>query len=241
MAKLRPDKSTKSRKFKPRLPITLPPKPKPYPASPATLLANATSHLQTGEPELALPLAKRALATLSSSPTTSTLPALSLVATIHIELGNANSATKCFLQAVELDPEGLIPEDEGGGPEKFLWLAQLCEEGGEESVRWFERGIEVLRRELGTLEQARNNMPARTQRKPSNHDRRELEALDALVDEKQRKVGNALCGIVEVYMTDLSWHPDAEAICETHVSSALLTSPSDPAVLQTLASVRLSQ
>lgn len=83
-----------------------------------------------------------------------------------------------------LDPHGEISEDEGGGVEKFLWLAQLCEEGGEESVRWFQRGVEILRRETAGLEAAGINGDG--------------------AEEKKRKLVGALCGIVEVYMTDLS-------------------------------------
>ena len=84
---------------------------------------------------------------------------------------------------MELDPNGKVSEDEGGGAEKYLWLAQLCEEGGEESVRWFKFGTEVLRRDIARAEE--------------NQDA-------AMVEEKKRKLVGALCGIVEVYMTDLS-------------------------------------
>lgn len=88
------------------------------------------------------------------------------------------------MKAVTLDPQGEISEEEGGGVEKFLWLAQLCEEGGEESVRWFQRGVEVLNREIAGLEAVGMKGDG--------------------AEEKKRKLVGALCGIVEVYMTDLS-------------------------------------
>lgn len=154
--------------------------------SPRELLAEATAFLHTGDPEAALPLALRALLLTKeiSSSESSTLPALNLLAEVNIELGDADTAKNYFLQAVELDPEGKIADDEGGGAEKFLWLAQLCEEGGEESVRWFERGAAVLRRDIAMEEQPGGNAER--------------------LEEKKKKLAGVLCGIIEVYMTDLS-------------------------------------
>jgi hypothetical protein len=103
---------------------------------------------------------------------------------INVELGEAETAREYFLRAVALDPAGEVPESEGGGAEKFLWLAQLCEEGGRESVGWFEKGAVALRRELGMLEGRKG--------------------VEGEVEEKKRKLADALCGVAEVYMTDLS-------------------------------------
>ena len=174
----------------------LPPSNRREPTS-AELLAQATALLHTGDAASALPLARRALSisTNKDSPKTpdydkhngntpASLPALSVLAEIHLELGDADSARSCFLQAEELDPSGEIPEDEGGGADKFLWLAQLSEKGGEDSVRWFERGTAVLSREIARAEEAG--------------------AEGEAVEDKKRKLVGALCGIVEVYMTDLS-------------------------------------
>lgn len=151
------------------------------------LIDEATRFLHTGNPSAALPLALRVLnssKSISASLSVS-LSALNLLAEIHLELGDADTARSYFLQAVNLDPEGEVPEDEGGGAEKFLWLAQLCEEGGEESVRWFERGAAVLRRDIATEE----NKDKGTEK----------------VEEKKKKLAGVLCGIIEVYMTDLSY------------------------------------
>ncbi|MCJ1311451.1 hypothetical protein MMC25_005122 [Agyrium rufum] len=259
MAKQRPSKTSKSSRRK-RSHHT--PNSKPSPTlSPSALLAQASTLLQTGQPDLALAPARQALAILSEEHSTATngslqpthnsaedtrtpataLPALSLLATIYLELGNASEATSLFQRAASIDPDGLVPEEEGGGAEKFLWLAQLCEEGGEESVGWFERGVEVLRRELGELEERLERLGKVATGNNGAMEGRVLVELRALAEEKRRKIGEVLCGVVEVYMTDLSWDPNAEAICETNISAALLTSPSDPAVLQTLASIRLSQ
>lgn len=65
--------------------------------------------------------------------------------------------------------------------EKYLWLAQLSEEGGEESVGWFEKGAEILRRDVG-----------------------DSSLSEEAKEEKRKKLAGALCGIIEIYMTDLS-------------------------------------
>ena len=158
----------------------------PAPVNPSLLLSQATSLLHTGQPSSALPIAVRALSLLhpTAAPAEATpaaLPALTLLAEIHIELGDAEAARSYFLQAVDIDAEGLAPD----GAEKFLWVAQLCEEGGEESVRWFERGAGVLRREIAAGEGKAG---------------RYLE-----VEEKKRRLAGALCGVAEVWMTDLSY------------------------------------
>lgn len=168
-------------------------------SNPNELLSQALTLLQIGDAQSALPLALRALAlsnpnriNAASATDGNThqktppafLQALSLLAEINLELGDADAARSYFLKAVTLDPQGEISEEEGGGVEKFLWLAQLCEEGGEESVRWFQRGVEVLNREIAGLEAVGMKGEG--------------------AEEKKRKLVGALCGIVEVYMTDLS-------------------------------------
>lgn len=166
------------------------------------LLAEATALLHSGDPESAQPLALRALTRPNPSPpytaytgyigrsngnTPASLPALNTLAEIELELGDAEGALCFYLQAVDQDPLGEIPEEEGGGADKFLWLAQLSREGGEDSVLWFERGIAVLKRDIARME--------------------ETGAENEAIEEKKRKMVGALCGIVEVYMTDLSYAP----------------------------------
>ncbi|RAK91501.1 SIR2-domain-containing protein [Aspergillus costaricaensis CBS 115574] len=145
---------------------------------PSKLLEQATIQLQTGQPDAALQLAQQAL---NSAPdnSPSQLVALNTVGEIYVELGEIDVAKQHFMRAIELDPNGTIPEAEGGGAEKFLWLAQLSEQGGKDSVQWFEKGV--------------------------------------------------------------SWEEDAENRCESLITEALLVAPNAPEVLQTLASIRISQ
>ncbi|EER39867.1 TPR domain-containing protein [Histoplasma capsulatum var. duboisii H88] len=189
---------------------------------PAIFFDQATIFLQTGQPEAALPLAQRGL-DIASAGSPAVLTGLNLIGEIYVELGEINAARQQFMQAVALDPNGEIPESEGGGAEKFLWLAQLSETGGKDSVSWFEKGVASLRRNIQSLEQNRK--------------------LDdgLAAQEQKKKLAHALCGVVEIYMTDLSWEEDAEARCEALVTEALLVAPDSPECLQTLASVRISQ
>ncbi|KAI9767267.1 MAG: hypothetical protein M1840_005867 [Geoglossum simile] len=226
MAKTKPNsKGSKKSRRKSVLNNVVPsPKKQRASLSPENLLTEATALLHTGQATEALPLAQRALSLLNppSLSTKAALPALNLLAEINIELGDIDAARSNLLEAVPLDPDGTVPEYEGGGAEKFLWLAQLCEEGGEESVRWFERGVDVLQREIGSLKSSK-------------------EEAETLLEEKRKKLASALCGIIEVYMTDLALDPTAESRCESLIASALLHAPHSPEPLQTLASIRISQ
>src|SRR5690606_10521398 len=101
-------------------------------ATPENLLIEAATHLQTSQPEEALVSAKRALGLLqpTSEPTLAALPALNLLGEIYVELGDPDSAREAFTAAINLDGDGT-----NDGAEKFLWLAQLNEEGGAKSVQ----------------------------------------------------------------------------------------------------------
>ena len=158
------------------------------------LLKEATYYLHTGFPETALDLAREDLRRSTAPPSTedslASLRSLTLLGEIYVELGSPEKARDVFRRAVALDPEGLIPESQGGGAEKFLWLAQLCDEGGTDSIHWFQRGAEVLRRQIVAFED----------KGAGAGDDDEAEEITA----KREKLGEALCGMIEVWMTDLS-------------------------------------
>lgn len=194
------------------------------PASPEVLLAQASYILQQGDIAGSVPLAKRALS-LVDPESEAALPALNLLGEIYVELGEIDAARQYFLQAAAIDEDGTIGEDVGGGAEKFLWLAQLSEEGGQDSVDWYESGASSLRIQIQAL-----------------LDKKKLSAEgEAMLEEKRRKLATALCGVVEVYMTDLSWEEDAEQKCEALVTEATIVAPEFAEPWQTLANVRISQ
>ncbi|KAL8992204.1 MAG: hypothetical protein Q9169_007282 [Polycauliona sp. 2 TL-2023] len=184
------------------------------------LIIKATELLQTSQADEAIPVALKALKQLRKEdnfPTLKALPLFNLLAEINLELGDADEARNFFLQAAQLDPDGNIPESQGGGVEKFLWLAQLSEEGGRDSVGWFEKAIAISRKDISSTSDP------------------------VLKAQKNTKLAAALCSVIEIYMTDLSWEPDAESRCESLVTEAILIAPESPETLQTLANVRISQ
>ena len=189
--------------------------------APVELLQQAEGLFVTGRLDEALQTAAMALAAIQphgSAPTLASLKPFNLIGNIYVQQGNTDLASDYFHKALELDPEGSIPESEGGGSEKFLWLAQLSEDGGHDSVRWFQKGATVLRNQIAASGDG-----------------------DAHTNELRKKLAAVLCSITEVYMTDLSWEEDAETQCESHITEALLIAPHWHEPLQTIASVRISQ
>lgn len=222
MAKTRPTRRGKRKQKSPKEKAKEPSAFSPELAQ--NLINEATTSLQTGQLPDALQKATKALHFLKhpSVDPLIQLPVLELIGEIHVELGDPDQAREYFTKAADLDPDASVSEEAGGGADKFLWLAQLCEQGGRESVAWFGKGAAVLRREIAGLEE-------------------EGGVDDATLDMNRQKLANALCGAAEVYMTDLSWEEDAEERCEALVTEACAAAPDDPEPLQTLASVRISQ
>ncbi|KAK1996866.1 TPR domain-containing protein [Colletotrichum falcatum] len=211
MAPTRPNKKAKKRTDK-------------KPANPALLLVEAATKLQEGDLESAVSAAKKALDGTGVGGDYE-LAAVNLLGLINIEMGEVDEARAYFLRAVELDIDGALDERIGGGPEKFLWLAQLSEEGGQDSVNWFDKGAQSLRGQIQVLA----DLPKRSAEQ------------EAQLEERKRKLGGALCAVAEVYMTDLSWEADAEQRCEALITEAGLVAPESAETWQTVANVRISQ
>jgi tetratricopeptide (TPR) repeat protein len=228
MAKTRPSKSKASRKEKKRQksvlnstgPFSSNRSSAPSSAAaediPALLTSARTLLYGQSEPISALTVATRALQLNPNS-----LPALELLAEIQVELGDTDTAYTLYSRAATLDPTGAHESAGGSGPEKFLWLAQLSPNGGEEAIGYYEKGVEVLQEFIG----------ARYAGKHADLSDRRLE----------KKLVSALCGMAEIYMSDLCMAADAEQRCEKYVTEALLAAPESSEALQTLASVRISQ
>ena len=182
----------------------------------ATILAEAATYLTQSQPDLALPLATSAITRLTDDATEQkdvSLPAaLCLLAEIQLERGDADSARSNYQKAVSLDPEHTL------GANVWFSLAQISEAGGQESINLYESGTQILRQKI--------------QDAPDEFDD---------VEEWVPRLGDALCAMAEVYMTDLSWEDDAERRCEMLVTEAVAMCPDRAGVLQTLANVRISQ
>lgn len=203
---------------------------------PKQLLAEATAHLEQGDAAGAVIIAKQALDTALDTDDARACAAYNLLGEISVELGEIDAARAYFLEAVQIDTEGALPEDLGGGPEKFNWLAQLSEDGGADSVQWFDKAAVCMRAQI----QALTDAAAEAKRKGSAHGALE-KGIEVKVEEKKLKLAETLCAVAEVYMTDLSWEDDAEARCESLVTEATMLAPELPDAWQTVANVRVSQ
>ncbi|OAQ96029.1 hypothetical protein LLEC1_01542 [Akanthomyces lecanii] len=166
-------------------------------SDPAALLDDAETLFEVGNIEEAIGLADKALTTTGEGGDFE-LRAVNLLALLHIEDGEVEEARSFFERAANIDKDGEMEEKVGGGPEKFLFLAELSEEGGQDTVKWFDRGAAALRKQIQTLDAISNKTPEQK----------------AAYEEKQKKLGGVLCAVAEVYMTDLSWEEDAEQRCE---------------------------
>ncbi|KAI0548580.1 TPR domain-containing protein [Xylaria curta] len=197
------------------------------PVSPQVLVKAAEFQLQEGNVQDAATLAEKALE--GSSPgSDDALCALNFLGQINLELGDFETARAYLLRAVAIDEDGSKEENVGGGPEKFLSLAQLSEEGGKDSVGWFQKGAAALRERIYALEHAKG--------KGKQSDEETI-----LVEELRKKLAMTLCSIAEVFMTDLSWEEDAEKRCESLTTEATMIAPNFAETWQTLANVRISQ
>jgi tetratricopeptide (TPR) repeat protein len=159
---------------------------KKKPETPEQLHFRATEFLSELQVDKALPIAQKALERyreIYPNEERAVYPALLLLGQIYLARGEINLSREHYLKATNIDPEGWKT-----GAEPFLWCAQLSEEGGEDSIRWFEKGCAILRRELKVLEE--------------NYG---IEEAEEEIVKTRQQLGEALCSMTEIYMTDLSY------------------------------------
>jgi predicted Zn-dependent protease len=109
----------------------------------------------------------------------------------------------------------LNPQD---GYTKYMYLAQISE--GKEAIQLFHKGIALLQQMKLSPEKYGIPLP-------------KLQSL----------IADALCSIVEIYMTDLCMEPDAEQQCDKAIKQAMQEDPTQSHIniFQTMASFKLSQ
>jgi tetratricopeptide (TPR) repeat protein len=158
---------------------------KSTPETPEQMCLRASELFYQVQVDRALSMTKRALDTFKEyypDNPQAPYPAFVLLGQIYLARGEVELSREHYLKAIEVDPDG---QKIGAAP--FLWIAQLCEEGGEESIKWFEKASVILRRELKRSEEHYG-----------------IEEAEDEINEIRRQLGETLCSMTEVYMTDLS-------------------------------------
>lgn len=140
-------------------------------------------------------------------------PSYELLGEIFAEQDQQSNARIAFSKAIELDA---TPDDATTGFEKYLWMGQLCEEGGEASLAYYKTGVKRL---IGMIAQTK-------------------EESQPVI---RARLASAYSAMAELFMTDLCMSANAEEQCEKYVTNALLADDKSSEALQTLASMRLSQ
>lgn len=93
-----------------------------------------------------------------------------------LEQGNPQEAYSLLQKAAAADPTG-----EKGGFEKFLWLGQLT--GSREGLEFYQKGIDCLKRDINQAGTARIDTSE--------------------IRFKRKKLSDAFCAMIEIWMTDL--------------------------------------
>jgi tetratricopeptide (TPR) repeat protein len=163
---------------------------------------------------------------------------------VCFQTGDAERAGELFTQSVALQP---------GGPNftRYMYLAQLAE--GPEAVTHYTAGVACLRTLLaeaeaaaaaeGALASSSSSSAAATPDSavaaagappapPSAADRSSL---------LRRELSKALCGLAELYMTDLCDDDGAEAACEGYAVAAVAADGACAEAHRVLADLRLCQ
>lgn len=68
-------------------------------------------------------------------------PAYELLGEIYVEQEQEDDARTAFKKAIALDKH---EENSMTGFEKYLWMGQLCKEGGEMAIKYYKTGVKRL-------------------------------------------------------------------------------------------------
>lgn len=139
-------------------------------------------------------------------------PSYELLGEIFVEQGQPANARTAYTKAIELDTGA----ETDVGFEKYLYMGQLAEDGGDSAIAFYKKGVKRL---IGAI----SKLPESEQATLRN------------------RLASAYSAMAELYMTDLCMNDNAEESCEKYVTNALLADDKSSEALQTLASMRLSQ
>ncbi|CAG8568267.1 5842_t:CDS:2 [Acaulospora morrowiae] len=184
------------------------------------LLAKISSLVDTCDYELALQFARRALSMDDKN-----VGVLEILGTVEIEMEMLDEAKEHFAKAISINPNQ--------GYSKYMYMGQLS--AGLEAINYFQNGVNLMITEYKSNPNRNGG---------ENHENNTTAAASSSTSQQEslnRKISTALCSMIEIYLTDCCFEPDAESKCEEYLKQALEIDPSNPEVHQLLASVRLSQ
>ncbi|GFT72089.1 probable assembly chaperone of rpl4 [Nephila pilipes] len=138
------------------------------------------------------------------------LKALEMLAGIYIEQSDWDEAANLLKKCIIISPDT--------GYSKYFSMGQLT--GGEESLTYYQKGIQVLQKELENCENVR----------PS-------EEVDSKILIKN--LSDAYCSVAEIFMTDCCDAENAEQQCYSAIQNAIQSNTSNPEAYQCLANFHL--
>ncbi|KAG8902744.1 hypothetical protein FRB99_004169 [Tulasnella sp. 403] len=149
------------------------------------------------------------------------IEAREMLGLVEIETGNLDTAKLVFQSLIPPSPSA----PPNPPPSAYLYLAQLIDENARSALDLYQKGLDLL------ISRLKGKAPVSAD--TSNPSESEA-------DLKRMAVGT-IVAMVELWMSDLCFEPQAESQCEALLQLALEIDPQNPEGLQTLASVRISQ
>ncbi|TXT13703.1 hypothetical protein VHUM_01070 [Vanrija humicola] len=190
---------------------------KPAPSGSATdvpsLIDKAHVLLAQSNFDLAIKFLERAL---QLEPTN--LEARELLGVAELEEGDGDKGREHLLRL--FPPHTAEPP---ASPSPYLYLAQSAAEP-QEALGYYSTAAAMIE----------NRLSGKGKGRAEDQD-------PAEVEEERRMAVTSLIAMIEIWMSDLCFEPEASNNCDALIARAVSVAPNDPEVLLTLASIRLSQ
>ncbi|KZP00475.1 TPR-like protein [Calocera viscosa TUFC12733] len=143
---------------------------------------------------------------------------------VEMESGDVDIAKEIFLSLVPPSSTAPVPAP----PSAHLYLAQLySDDDARAALQHYQTAVSALLAKMGS--------------KGKEEVDKTSDMLEEEEGEMKKMVVRACCSMVDIWMTDLCFEPEAEASCEEILRQALGTDPDNTEALLSLASVRMSQ
>ena len=186
---------------------------------PQELIKRGHAAMNNFQPEAAAQFFTRALESDSNN-----IDLMDTLADVLLQIGEAEKALPLLQRSITVAPNA--------SPYKYLYIAQL--QNGKEALSSIEMAVALLTRDFTCAKTEAQN--SQTQMDLSEGNGNVISAAFL-----QKQLAKAHCSIAELFLTDLCDEEHAEQSCEKALAAAAQVDPESLDVLQTLASVRISQ